>query len=168
MLGCVISRYFGFEKGVHKGLTITPRSSWQTFQEAEWAWERSTVWIVEEHQFWQRLRCSSSAFFMLSLKQLPSSPAIYSTHFSTYNKIPTLTSLATDVTILTNKFCVLMLDSVYGSYLIIALELEFAQIWPWNCRLSLVAAQVPPSDLLESVKAMVLLIGRSRWHSLKG
>lgn len=35
---CVISRYFGFEKGVHKGLTIIPSSSWQSFQEAEWAW----------------------------------------------------------------------------------------------------------------------------------
>lgn len=102
---------------------------------------------------------------MLSLKQLPSPPVIYkhsSTHFSTYNKIPALTSISTDVTILTMKFCVLMVESVYGSYLITALELEFAQIWPRNCQLSQVAAQVPSLDLLESVKAMVLLIGRSR------
>lgn len=55
-----------------------------------------------------------------------------------------------------------MVESVYGSYLITALELEFAQVWPGNCRLSQVAAQVSSLDLLESVKAMVLLIGRSR------
>lgn len=55
-----------------------------------------------------------------------------------------------------------MVELVYGSYLITALELEFAQIWPRNCQLSQVAAQVPSLDLLESVKAMVLLIGRSR------
>lgn len=61
-----------------------------------------------------------------------------STHFSTYNKIPTLTIISTDGTILTVKFCMLMLESVYGSYLITALELDSAQIWPWNCRLSLV------------------------------
>lgn len=76
-----------------------------------------------------------SCFLLRSSTVLRSSSR---THFSTYNKIPTLTIISTDVTILTVKFCVLMLGSVYGSYLITALELGSAQIWPWNCRWSLV------------------------------